>query len=58
MSVSHCIWGGGGLPQPPEPDCIKGSRFMFESENDTKRIISIIGPQNVGPLEPLFDHDM
>ncbi len=33
----------------------------FEAENDTKSnksIASIIGPQNVGPLEPPFDPDM
>ncbi len=30
----------------------------FEPEHDTKRIVSIIGPQNVGPLEPHFDPDM
>ncbi len=30
----------------------------IEPENDTKSIVSIIGPQNVGPLEPLFDPDM
>ncbi len=30
----------------------------FEPENDTKSIVSIIGPQNVGPLEPLFDPEM
>ncbi len=27
----------------------------FEPDNDTKSIVSIIGPQNVGPTEPLFD---
>ncbi len=32
--------------------------FGFEPENDTKSIVSIIGPQNVGPLEPPFDPDM
>ncbi len=30
----------------------------FEPENDTKSIVSIIGPQNVGPLEPHFYPDM
>ncbi len=30
----------------------------FEHKNDTKSIVSIIGPQNVGPLEPLSDPDM
>ncbi len=30
----------------------------FEHENDTKSIVSIIGPQNVGPFEPLSDPDM
>ncbi len=30
----------------------------FEPENYTKSIVSIIGPQNVGPLEPSFDPDM
>ncbi len=30
----------------------------FEHENDTKGIVSIIGPQNVGQLEPPFDPDM
>ncbi len=51
----------------PGLDCIKGFRFMFEPniwvcrfepENDTKSIVSIIGPQNVGPLDPHFDPDM
>ncbi len=49
---------------PPGPDCIKGFSFMFEPhiwvahENDTKSILSIIGLQNVGPLELHFDPDM
>ncbi len=30
----------------------------FEPKNFTKSIVSIIVPQNVGPLEPLFDPDM
>ncbi len=30
----------------------------FEPENDTKSIVSITGPPNVGPLEPPFDPDM
>ncbi len=30
----------------------------FEPENDTKSIVSIIGPQNVGSIEPRFDPDM
>ncbi len=32
--------------------------YGFEAENDTNNIVSIIGPQNVGPLESLSDHDM
>ncbi len=30
----------------------------FEPEHDTKSIVSIIRPQNVGPLQPHFDPDM
>ncbi len=36
----------------PGPDSI------WVSANDTKTIASIIEPQNVGPLELLFDPDM
>ncbi len=61
--VQFVMWkrGGGQISRvhwitPSGPDCIKG--FRFECENDTKSIVSIIGPQNVGPLEPLFDPDM
>ncbi len=32
--------------------------FGFEPENDTKSIVLIMWPQNVGPLEPLSDPDM
>ncbi len=31
---------------------------VFQPENDTKSIVPIIGPQNVGPHEPIFDPDM
>ncbi len=32
--------------------------YRYANENDTKSIVSIIEPQNMGPLEPLFDLDM
>ncbi len=52
-----CLYALGLIVSKGSGSCLN-QIFGFELENDTKSIVSIIGPQNVGSLEPLFDPDM